>query len=203
MMRADAGPVCNGFDVDQPGFRASVFLGLIFWVARSKRGPNAVRRAGKNRPADRATCGRPDPCLGAFFEIKGGLTMRKACALAFVLTVCYGVGMGDRADAAELADVTTLWNFLGIPQGVHRIRDAVVNTRGNHPNWERKPRLKRIADPANLESGNPAIEAAAKIKADQDLAPQKIKAIKFLAKVGCGCAKNKGIRSPGASIGSL
>jgi hypothetical protein len=61
---------------------------------------------------------------------------------------------------------------------------------GNHPKLERKPALKGIADPANQASDNPAIKAAAKIKADQDLAPQKIKAIKFLATVCCGCAKN-------------
>ena len=44
---------------------------------------------------------------------------------------------------------------------------------------------RRIADPANLQSDNPAIKAAAKAKAEQDLAPQKIKAIKYLATVGC------------------
>jgi hypothetical protein len=86
---------------------------------------------------------------------------------------------------------TTLWSFLGIPQGFQKIRDATTNTLGNHPKWERKPALKRIADPANLASDNPAIQAAAKIKADTDLAPQKIKAIKYLATVCCNCAKNK------------
>ena len=86
---------------------------------------------------------------------------------------------------------TTLWNFLGIPQGMQKVRDATTNTRGNRPQWERKPALKRIADPANLQSDNPAIQAAAKIKADADLAPQKIKAIKYLATLCCGCAKNK------------
>ncbi len=38
-----------------------------------------------------------------------------------------------------------------------------------------------------MESQNPAIKAAAKIKAEEDLAPQKIKAIKYLGTVGCGC----------------
>ena len=47
--------------------------------------------------------------------------------------------------------------------------------------------MKRIADPANLESDNPAIKAAAKIKKEQDLEKQKIKAIKYLSTVGCGC----------------
>jgi hypothetical protein len=41
--------------------------------------------------------------------------------------------------------------------------------------------------PANLESQNPALKAAAKVKSEEDLAPQKIKAIKYLATIGCGC----------------
>ncbi len=49
--------------------------------------------------------------------------------------------------------------------------------------------IKRIADPENLQSPNKAIRTAAEVKADQDLAPQKIKAIKYLATVGCGCYK--------------
>ena len=85
----------------------------------------------------------------------------------------------------------TIWNSLGIPQGVHKIQDALINPLGNHPKLERKPALKQIADPANQESPNPAIKAAAKAKADADLAPQKIKAIKYLGTVCCGCAKNK------------
>ena len=89
--------------------------------------------------------------------------------------------------AAQPPSPPTFWSFLGIPQGMQKIRDTVANRRGNHPNWERKPPLKKIADPANLEAENPAIKAAAKIKAEEDLAPQKIKAIKYLATVGCGC----------------
>jgi hypothetical protein len=84
-----------------------------------------------------------------------------------------------------------LWNFLGIPQGVNKMTDAKVNARGNRPNLERQPPLLRIADPANIASPNPAIATAAKIKADADLAPQKIKALKYLGSVCCGCAKNK------------
>lgn len=98
---------------------------------------------------------------------------------------------GAAPPAPVPAAPTTLWNFLGIPQGFQKVRDATTNPLGNHPKWERKPALKRIADPANLASDNPAIQAAAKIKADADLAPQKIKAIKYLATLCCGCAKNK------------
>lgn len=81
----------------------------------------------------------------------------------------------------------TLWNFLGIPQGLNKIRDASTNRRGNFPGMERKPPLKALADPKNLESKTPAIKKAAEIKTAEDEAPQKIKAIKYLATVGCGC----------------
>lgn len=47
--------------------------------------------------------------------------------------------------------------------------------------------MLRIGDPKNLESLNPAIKKAAEIKVEEDLKPQKIKAIKFLARTGCGC----------------
>ncbi len=86
---------------------------------------------------------------------------------------------------------STIWNFLGIPQSFNKIRDATANARGFRPQRERIPPLKRIADPANLAVDNPAIQAAAKIKMDADLAPQKIKAIRYLATVCCGCAKNR------------
>ena len=81
---------------------------------------------------------------------------------------------------------------MGIPQGLQKIRDVTINRRGNHPRLERKPPLKRIADPANLESTDPAIKAAAEIKQAEDMKAQKIKAIKFLAKMGCGCYDKEG-----------
>lgn len=43
-----------------------------------------------------------------------------------------------------------------------------------------------LNDPANLESDSPAIQSAAKIKQDEDQAQQKIKAINYLATIGCG-----------------
>lgn len=87
---------------------------------------------------------------------------------------------------------TTLWKVLGIPQGAQRLRDGTANRNGNNPQWERKPPVKRIADPENLDpkslaGKNPAINAAANVKAQEDLAKQKIKAVKYLAQIGCGC----------------
>ena len=81
---------------------------------------------------------------------------------------------------------------LGITQSFQKVRDANVNRRGNHPEREAKPPLKAIADPANLQSPDPSVKAAALIKQDQDLAPQKIKAIKYLATQCCCCDKYKG-----------
>jgi hypothetical protein len=63
--------------------------------------------------------------------------------------------------------------------------DNVRNRNGNRPNRERRPPLKRIADPGLKEIDNPAIKTAQRIKEQEDLAPQKIKAIKFLATLGC------------------
>ena len=81
----------------------------------------------------------------------------------------------------------TLWSFLGIPQAGYKLHAQLFNRRGNHPGLEAKPPLKGIADPANLKSDVPAIKAAAEIKQAEDLKPQKIKAIKYLAQIGCGC----------------
>lgn len=115
--------------------------------------------------------------------------------LAFVAAVCgawFVVGDSGLAQttSASLAALTpaptpTLWRFLGIPQGVHAVRDTVVNRCGNLPGLERKPPLLRIADPRLAEIDNAAIKKAQQIKAEEDLAPQKIKAIKYLATLGC------------------
>ena len=107
------------------------------------------------------------------------------------LAMLVGMAMPGRVAAQAPEPVPpptpTLWNFLGIPQTCNKIKDKMKNRSGDCPCAERVDPLKRIADPANLKSPNPAIQAAAKIKQDQDLAPQKIKAIKYLAMVGCGC----------------
>jgi hypothetical protein len=56
-----------------------------------------------------------------------------------------------------------------------------------------KPPVKRIADPANLESEVPAIKKAAEIKQAEDAKQQKIKAVRYLAEsAGCGCYDEEG-----------
>jgi hypothetical protein len=86
----------------------------------------------------------------------------------------------------------TLWSFLGIPQAYRSIRDNRSNRSGNRPQAERKPPLKAIADPKNLESPDPAIKKAAEVKQAEDLKEQKIKAVKYLASIGCGCYNRDG-----------
>ena len=86
----------------------------------------------------------------------------------------------------------TLWSFLGIPQGLRYLRDNTLNRTGNRPGLERKPPLKPIGDPSNLKSEDPAIKKAAEIKQAEDQKKQKIKAVKFLAQIGCGCYNRDG-----------
>lgn len=101
--------------------------------------------------------------------------------LACTLATCAGC-------VAPQPPVPTLWEKLGVPQAGARLRDGLVNRRGNFPGLEKKPPLLALADPANFDPAKPdMIKAAAEIKADQDLKKQKIKAIKFLAEVNCGC----------------
>ncbi len=114
---------------------------------------------------------------------------RWVLSLAATLTLTTGSTAQEAVVATQPA---TLWRFIGIPQGIQKIRDVSVNRRGNFPGLERKPPLTRIADPANLASDNPAIKAAAEIKKAEDMKAQKIKAIKYLASIGCGCYDKDG-----------
>jgi len=114
---------------------------------------------------------------------------RKAWLVIAVMALVPGTAQAQSpiSPTAPPFPSNTLWRFLGIPQAFGRMRDATANRRGNNPNAERTPPLLRLADPANLKSDVPAIKAAAEVKAQEDLAPQKIKALKYLAMVGCGC----------------
>lgn len=98
---------------------------------------------------------------------------------------------GDVAEAQDVKPPVTLWTFLGFPpKGA--VKDHLANRNGNHPGLERKPPRLAIADPKNLKSPVPAIKKAAEVKTQEDLAPQKIKAIKYLASIGCGCYNRDG-----------
>jgi len=102
-------------------------------------------------------------------------TIFRQLALALLCYSTLSLVSGCRS-ARTIPPTTTRWQKLGIPQAAGGLTDSLVNRSGKHPKLERKPPVKRIADPANLESDNPAIKAAAEIKKEEDLAKQKIKA---------------------------
>ncbi len=90
----------------------------------------------------------------------------------------------------------SLPQFLGIPQlfqgtfGLLRhTRDCLAAQLGTFfPGLEPTPPLKLLTDPANLSpDAPPSVQTAAEIKAKEDEAPQKAKAIAYLATIGCGC----------------
>jgi hypothetical protein len=104
----------------------------------------------------------------------------------FVSAAAFGCLLLPSAAAfaqAPAAPPQTFWNWMGVPKNPLA---GCINRGGNFPTCEKVPPLKAIADPANLASKNPAIKKAAEIKAEEDLAAQKIKAIKYLAEIGCG-----------------
>lgn len=122
--------------------------------------------------------------------MKTGSTPKRLAALLAVLML---------TNTLQAQDPATIWSFLGIPKGINKIKDASLNRRGNLPGTERTPPLKALSDPAflapeiaeGIPMPKPLMEAA-KVKIQEDLAPQKIKAIKFLAKMGCGCYNDDG-----------
>ena len=86
----------------------------------------------------------------------------------------------------------TLWQFLGLTGGVHLLGGIIERIRNRlgsvFPGLESTPPMLAITDPKMAASSNPAEAAAAGAKADEDAAPQKIKAIRYLATLGCaGC----------------
>jgi hypothetical protein len=116
------------------------------------------------------------------------LLSRRSLIIAIVAAV-FGLSGSAIAQnvppAAPVGHPPTIWHFLGLRQGSWMKRDAFLNASGNFPGLERTPPLKRLADPGLKEIDNAAIKKAQEIKAEEELAPQKIKAIKYLATLGC------------------
>ncbi len=92
----------------------------------------------------------------------------------------------------QAQEPATIWSFLGIPQAYDHLHGALTNRKGKHPGLEKKPALTELADPANLESEVPVIKKAAEIKKAEDEKKQKIKSIRYLTEVGCGCYDTDG-----------
>jgi hypothetical protein len=109
-----------------------------------------------------------------------------------VLGMILGLALASHASGQPAppvpAPVPTVWDKLGVTGAGKALQSHLLNPLGNHPGMEKKPLLKPITDPTNFDPKMPkAIQAAAAIKQQEDLAPQKIKAIKYLATQGCGC----------------
>jgi len=137
-------------------------------------------------------------------------TIRCICLCALVKVMCLGCASAPTVPAAPSAPAPplktgeatiimgqqkccpkqTLPEFLGIT-GMFKAVGGLLGRARNvlgmyYPGLESKPGVRAIADPANLDSPNPAAAAAAEIKAEQDGAAQKIKALRYLAEIGCG-----------------
>ena len=112
------------------------------------------------------------------------INVRSRLGLSALLLVCSGCVVPN-------PPVPTIWQRLGIPQADSAFRSGVLNRKGEFPQLEKKPPLLPISDPQNLASENPLLKNAAEIKKDKDLKPQKIKALKYLASVGCVCPSEK------------
>lgn len=84
----------------------------------------------------------------------------------------------------------TLGGFLGLTPVCAAIGQDVTHKLAYFsqffPCLEPPAPLLPLTDPANLASSVPAIATAAEIKKAEDLAPQKIKALEYLATIGCG-----------------
>ncbi len=98
---------------------------------------------------------------------------------------------------APSAGQCSLPEFLGLPgiaKGAGGILQRLgsrllsgLDLTGRFPGLQPQPPVLPITDPANLEEGAPpAVQAAAEIKQEEDAAPQKIMAIRYLATLGCG-----------------
>lgn len=120
------------------------------------------------------------------------MAQNKKRFLAALLAVTLSGSAYGQVTPPAVPPPPTLWSFLGIPQGVKKVQGALTNRRGNLPALEPRDAIKALNDPANLESLNPAIKRAAEIKKAEDLKPQKIKAIKYLTSIGCGCYDKDG-----------
>lgn len=101
------------------------------------------------------------------------------------------------APSAPAPSNCSLPQFLGLPglaKGtggiLYRLGSRLMGTldlTGRFPALQPQPPVLPLSDPANLDAGAPpAVQAAAEIKQEEDAAPQKIMAIRYLATLGCG-----------------
>ncbi len=106
-----------------------------------------------------------------------------------------GIAAPSPTARAFYPQTPTVWHRLGVPQskGLFRQwRDSRINRDGFNPQKEKKPKLKKLTDPSNFAPEAPGpVKAAAKMKQAEDQAPQKIKALRYIGKMGCACYNKK------------
>lgn len=99
--------------------------------------------------------------------------------------------------AAPCCKKQTLPEFLGIPQFGQAVIGAgnqvcsrlrrMLGIEGMFPELQAKPPILPITDPANMsEDAPPVVKAAAEAKQEEDQAAQKVQALRYLARIGCG-----------------
>ncbi|MCM2369868.1 hypothetical protein [Aporhodopirellula aestuarii] len=96
---------------------------------------------------------------------------------------------GPARPVPNLLDLTGVTHILESVSGcvVGSVQHFQYKLGGRFPGLEGAPPLLAITDPANLsEQSSPAVKVAAKVKAEEDAAQQKIKGIQYLASLGCG-----------------
>ncbi|MDG2470234.1 MAG: peptidylprolyl isomerase, partial [Pirellulaceae bacterium] len=80
--------------------------------------------------------------------------------------------------------------FGAVGTGISRILNRLstsLDLTGKFPALQPTPPVTNITDPANLsKESSPAVQAAAKVKTEQDQAAQKVQALRYLATIGCG-----------------
>ena len=129
------------------------------------------------------------------------------CAVAPPPAVPPAPSTADLLQAATAGDTTaiaitapssphpTLPEFLGIPQCcalaqtccTRGLSQLAFCFPGLGSFLEPTPPLLPLTDPANLAAdAPPAVQKAAEIKAQEDAAPQKIAALRYLSTIGCG-----------------
>jgi hypothetical protein len=170
-------------------------------VTRIHLSRSACRRAAERSSAanDRAIrvafraarCAIVVVCLFPWFLCLGCAAPPQPAATPALPTSAQAGATTVVAVASPAPPTTTLPQFLGLNGlfgGIRTIGQRIRNRLGaRFPGLESTPPVLAITDPANMgPDASPAVKAAAEAKAEEDQAPQKAKAIRYLASLGCG-----------------
>jgi hypothetical protein len=84
----------------------------------------------------------------------------------------------------------TIWDFLGVKTlcaELGMVANCGLNLLGTQfPGLASALPMTSLTNPAAAASSNPAVAAAASAKADENAAPQKVAALRYLGTLGCG-----------------